>query len=78
MATDTAKADLARIGIDADARVHRNLSSAVLLEHAIRRGEGRLTKHGSFVGLTSPHTGRSPDDKFVVREPSSEDQVWWG
>jgi phosphoenolpyruvate carboxykinase (ATP) len=77
VATDTAAADLARHGIDA-AQVHRNLSPAVLLEHAVRRGEGRLTSGGAFVGLTSPHTGRSPDDKFVVRESSSEDRVWWG
>jgi phosphoenolpyruvate carboxykinase (ATP) len=77
VATDTAIADLARYGIDAD-RVHRNLSPSVLIEHAVRRGEGRLTRGGAFVGLTSPHTGRSPDDKFVVREPSSEDRVWWG
>ncbi|CAN5889764.1 phosphoenolpyruvate carboxykinase (ATP) [soil metagenome] len=78
MATDTAAADLARHGVEAAAEVHRNLSPAVLLEHAVRRGEGRLTSGGAFVGLTSPHTGRSPDDKFVVREPSSEDRVWWG
>jgi phosphoenolpyruvate carboxykinase (ATP) len=77
VATDTATADLARQGIDA-ATVHRNLPPAVLLEHAVRRGEGRLTSGGAFVGLTSPHTGRSPDDKFVVREPSSEERVWWG
>jgi phosphoenolpyruvate carboxykinase (ATP) len=50
----------------------------VLLEHAVRRGEGRLTADGAFVGMTAPHTGRSPDDKFVVREPSSEDDIWWG
>jgi phosphoenolpyruvate carboxykinase (ATP) len=78
VATDTVIADLARHGIDARATVHRNLSPAVLIEQAVRRGEGRLTKHGAFVGLTSPHTGRSPDDKFVVREESSEDSVWWG
>jgi phosphoenolpyruvate carboxykinase (ATP) len=78
VATDTAAADLARHGIGAASAVHRNLSPAVLVEHAVRRGEGRLTGGGAFVGMTSPHTGRSPDDKFVVREPSSEDQVWWG
>ncbi len=49
----------------------------MLVEHAVRRGEGVLTAHGAFVGLTSPHTGRSPSDKFIVREPSSEDHVDW-
>jgi len=77
VATNTEVADLAREGIGA-VRVHRNLSAAVLLEEAVKRGEGRLTQEGAFVGMTSPHTGRSPDDKFVVREPSSEAQVWWG
>jgi phosphoenolpyruvate carboxykinase (ATP) len=78
VATQTAAADLARHGIDAASTVHRNLSAAVLIEHAVRRGEGQLTEGGAFVGSTTPHTGRSPDDKFVVSEPSSEEQVWWG
>jgi phosphoenolpyruvate carboxykinase (ATP) len=78
VATKTASADLTQHGLEASATVHRNLSPAVLLEHAIRRGEGRLASGGAFVGQTAPHTGRSPDDKFVVREPSSEDRIWWG
>jgi phosphoenolpyruvate carboxykinase (ATP) len=78
VATQTATADLSRHGIEASAEVHRNLAPAVLIEHAVRRGEGRLTEGGAFVGRTVPHTGRSPDDKFVVREPSSEDRIWWG
>ncbi|HEX6134300.1 MAG TPA: phosphoenolpyruvate carboxykinase (ATP) [Longimicrobiales bacterium] len=78
MATDIETADLARHGISGDGAVHRNLAPAVLLEHAVRRGEGRLTSDGSFVGMTAPHTGRSPDDKFVVRESGSEDRIWWG
>ena len=69
--------DLTRYGIRART-VHYNLAPAELLERAVRRGEGTLTAEGSFVGITKPHTGRSPDDKFVVREPSSEGQVWWG
>jgi phosphoenolpyruvate carboxykinase (ATP) len=73
-----AAADLTRHGINAAEAVHHNLSPAVLLEHAVRRGEGRLTKGGAFVGQTVPHTGRSPDDKFVVREPGTEAQIWWG
>jgi phosphoenolpyruvate carboxykinase (ATP) len=78
VATDTGTADLARHGIDSRNTVHDNPAPAVLIEHAIRRGEGRLTNLGSFVGMTAPHTGRSPDDKFVVREPGSEDQISWG
>jgi phosphoenolpyruvate carboxykinase (ATP) len=73
-----ATADLTRHGINAASAVHHNLSPAVLLEHAVRRGEGRLTRGGAFVGRTVPHTGRSPDDKFVVREPGTEGEIWWG
>jgi ATP-dependent phosphoenolpyruvate carboxykinase len=52
VATDTAGADLARHGIRAGRTVHRNLGPAVLVEHAVRRGEGVLTEGGAFVG---PH-----------------------
>jgi len=55
-----------------------NLPAAALYEHAIRRGEGHLAADGQLVVVTVPHTGRSPQDKFVVREPSSEAHIWWG
>jgi phosphoenolpyruvate carboxykinase (ATP) len=76
VATDTVTADLARHRIDA-VQVHRNLAPAVLLERAVQRGEGQLTDGGAFVGMTAPHTGRSPDDKYIVREASSEERIWW-
>jgi phosphoenolpyruvate carboxykinase (ATP) len=59
-----------------NARTHANLRHTELLEHALRRGEGRLTNRGAFVGVTAPHTGRSPNDKFVVEEPSSSGRIW--
>ncbi len=55
-----------------------NPSPAKTIEIAISRGEGALTAGGAFLANTSPYTGRSPQDKFVVREPSSDDKVWWG
>lgn len=55
-----------------------NPEPAVLLETAIRRGEGQLAADGAFNAITAPHTGRSPNDKFIVREPSSEADIWWG
>ena len=58
--------------------VHYNLSTAALVEHAIRRGEGKLAANGAFVAETGKYTGRSPKDKFVVREPWSEQNVAWG
>jgi phosphoenolpyruvate carboxykinase (ATP) len=57
---------------------YRNLSTAELYEHAVRNEEGTISAHGSLVVRTGKHTGRSPKDKFVVREPSSRDKVWWG
>ncbi len=48
------------------------------IELAISRGEGHLTAGGAFLAVTSPFTGRSPNDKFVVQRTASEDKVWWG
>jgi phosphoenolpyruvate carboxykinase (ATP) len=57
--------------------VHWNLAPAELVEQAVRRGEVKLTQDGPLVVMTKPHTGRSPNDKYIVREPSSADQIWW-
>src|SRR5512146_2614106 len=61
-----------------DAQVHWNLSDAVLYEQAIRRQEGLLAADGPLVCRTGQHTGRSPNDKFIVREPESEQHIAWG
>jgi phosphoenolpyruvate carboxykinase (ATP) len=60
------------------AHVYENLSTAELVEHALRRGEGVLGNDGQFIVDTRPHTGRSPKDKFFVKEPSSEEHIDWG
>ena len=65
-------------GLSPQRHVHWNLSPAELVEHALRRGEGVLADGGPFCAVTSPHTGRSPNDKFMVREPDSDAAVWWG
>lgn len=57
--------------------IYWNLSTPRLYEEAIRRREGRLAHLGPLVVRTGQHTGRSPNDKFVVREPTSESQIWW-
>jgi phosphoenolpyruvate carboxykinase (ATP) len=59
------------------ARVHWNLSVPALYEEAVRRREGVIAADGPLVCRTGQHTGRSPNDKFIVREPSSQDRVWW-
>jgi phosphoenolpyruvate carboxykinase (ATP) len=55
-----------------------NLSTAELYEYAIRNGEGVVAAAGPLVVRTGKHTGRSPQDKFIVREPRTETAVWWG
>jgi phosphoenolpyruvate carboxykinase (ATP) len=65
-------------GVQSSKPVHFNLSVAALYEHAIRRQEGVIAEEGPLVCRTGAHTGRSPNDKFVVKEPSSEAHVWWG
>jgi phosphoenolpyruvate carboxykinase (ATP) len=69
---------LDRHGLRTTGREYWNLAPAELVEHAVQRGEGQLVDGGPFNAITSPHTGRSPNDRFVVREPSAEDKVWWG
>src|SRR5436190_21258095 len=68
---------LDREGIRTD-RVRWNLSAAALYEEAVRRQEGVIAAEGPLVCRTGPHTGRSPNDKLVVREASSEAQLDWG
>lgn len=65
-------------GLHHVSRAYWNLTPAELYEHAIRRSEGTLTEPGAFATVTQPHTGRSPRDKFLVREPSTQDDIWWG
>jgi len=66
------------MGISTEQRVYRNLTPSQLYEHALRRREGMVTAGGPFAAVTSPHTGRSPNDKFLVQEADSADRIWWG
>jgi len=66
------------MGISTEQRLHRNLTPSQLYEHALRRREGIVTNSGPFAAVTSPHTGRSPNDKFLVQEPDSTHRIWWG
>lgn len=65
-------------GLDHAARAYWNLTPPELYEHAVRRGEGTLTAAGTFAAVTKPHTGRSPHDKFLVREATTAADIWWG
>ncbi|MEO7276809.1 MAG: phosphoenolpyruvate carboxykinase, partial [Sphingomicrobium sp.] len=65
-------------GISTGAEIFWNLTTAPLVEHAVRRGEGLLTKDGALLVDTGKFTGRSVKDKFVVRDATSEDTINWG
>ena len=69
---------LSRQGLVPRGEVHWNLIAPELLIAAARRAEGEFAEMGPFVAITTPHTGRSPNDKLVVREPTSEKDVDWG
>ena len=59
------------------AAAHWNLNDARLYEESIRRGEGAVTLHGPLAVTTGQHTGRSAQDKFIVRDEETEDTIWW-
>lgn len=77
IAMSTTSPQTTPINVENAKKAHYNLSIAELVESAIQRGEGTLTDKGALVASTGKYTGRTPEDKFVVREPSSEDNIWW-
>jgi phosphoenolpyruvate carboxykinase (ATP) len=79
--TDSSSRDSARSlapGLSPSGRLLRNVSPEALYEAAVQRQEGQIVARGPFITITTPHTGRSPNDKFIVREPESEQHIWWG
>ncbi|WP_423415392.1 phosphoenolpyruvate carboxykinase [Hyphomicrobium sp. B1] len=58
-------------------KVRRNLREAELMEFIIRRGEGRLAASGAVGVETGQHTGRSAEDKYIVRDDQTDDAIWW-
>ena len=72
------KVGLDAVGIDGVADVFWNLSVAALYEAVVQRREGVIAGDGPIICSTGQHTGRSPNDKFIVKEPSSQEHVAWG
>ncbi len=71
------KHSLAAFGIDAPSLIHWNDEAAALYQSAVEKGEGMVAKGGPLVMRTGVHTGRSAQDKFTVRDASTEKTVWW-
>ena len=69
---------LRALGLPAPPRVYWNLSAPALAEEAVRRGTALLSEGGALLVDTTPYTGRSPKDKFLVRTQETEGQVAWG
>lgn len=70
--------ELHTLGMKNIREVFYNYGTPALYEQVIRRREGLIAHLGPLVVRTGYHTGRSPNDKFIVREPSSEKNIWWG
>ena len=70
--------DLSNHGLDPLKTVYWNLPPARLVEEALLRGEGHLAANGSLVVRTGPYTGRSPKDRYIVRDEVTEQTVDWG
>ncbi len=64
-------------GVELSCRVFRNLDTPRLYEESVRRGEVTIARSGALVVDTGAHTGRSPQDKFIVRDALTDAPVWW-
>ncbi len=72
------KFGLEELGIKNPGPVYWNLNTPTLYEHIIKRGEGLLAHLGPIVVRTGSYTGRLPKDRFIVKESSTEKDIWWG
>ena len=70
--------NLNEIAIFSEGKVYSNIDVSSLYEHIILRKEGTIAEGGSLVVLTGEHTGRSAQDKFIVKEDKSYNEIWWG
>ncbi len=70
--------DFDKLGIHNVKEVHRNLSIDELIEETVANGEGVIGPRGATIVDTGKYTGRSPKDKYIVDEPTSAENIWWG
>merc|ERR1719410_231889 len=77
--TTAAALGLEKLGINNDkATVYRNLSYEDVAKHEKDNGEGSFVNNGTFAVDTGKFTGRSPGDKWIVKQAPSADKIWWG
>ena len=69
---------LEKIGLSNVGDVYRNLNAEDLVDHILDNKEGRIGLRGAAMVDTGIYTGRSPDDKYIVDEITSNDKIWWG
>ena len=70
--------DFDKLGIHNLKEVHRYLSVEELIKETVANGEGVVGSRGATIVDTGKYTGRSPKDKYIVNEPSSTENIWWG
>ncbi|NNC82573.1 MAG: phosphoenolpyruvate carboxykinase (ATP) [Flavobacteriales bacterium] len=70
--------DLSSIGFEGVGKIHYNLSPSRLSEITVQKEMGRLTDNGTLAINTGKFTGRSPKDRFIVKDAITSDAVWWG
>ncbi len=78
LGSDTGLQQLERLGLRNLGNVYWNLSTPALYEESVRRREGWISHLGPLVVHTGHHTGRSPNDKFIVRDESNDKKIAWG
>lgn len=76
--TTSSAIGLDKLGITNPSKVNRNLSYEDLMAHEKKNGEGKFTKNGTFAVDTGKFTGRSPNDKWIVKQSPSAENIWWG
>ena len=69
---------LDQIGLNNVSKIHRNLNVDNLIDEILKNNEGVISSTGATIVDTGKFTGRSPKDKYIVDEPSSNSQIWWG
>lgn len=78
LALDIQTSPLSYLDLTTSGKIHFNLPPAELVEHALARKEGNLTSTGALMADTGKFTGRSPKDRYIVKDEKTSDAVWWG